>query len=126
MPELQINIAGAGGGYADRLRGRDVMNTDVILVETLDDGMQSGKPSVAFICLVGADRAVIAQTSLRLFQMACAATIGRYGNVTGDAVLAKLQEGVGTLHVSEIQNCPKCRAELPGICKFCYECGEKL
>jgi len=89
MPKLVINVEGKGGAYADRLRGREVIDVEdlggELLLETLDGGMQSGAPSVVFLLLVDVPTvaayrkpqrlAIIAQTSLKLFQVAAATTL---------------------------------------------------
>ena len=52
-----------------------------IQVCTLDGGMTSGNPSVAIRIDLPDGSVVVAETSVRLFQMAAAAMRGKYGDV---------------------------------------------
>jgi hypothetical protein len=96
-----------------------------IRVETLDHGMQTGKPSIAFI-LEFPDMVVVAETSVKLFQLACYATLSRYGDLTAGAVSGKLDKGTAHLTFSSVSKCPSCSREIPSSCKYCMECGAKL
>lgn len=53
-----------------------------IQIAAVEGGMQSGAPSVAIRIDLPDGRIVVAETSLRLFQMAAAALLGRFGDVT--------------------------------------------
>lgn len=53
-----------------------------IQIGALEAGMVSGAPSVAIRIDLPDGRIVVAETSLRLFQMANAALLGRFGDVT--------------------------------------------
>lgn len=53
-----------------------------IQIAALSGGMSSGAPSVAIRIDLPDGRIVVAETSLRLFQMANAALLGRFGDVT--------------------------------------------
>lgn len=53
-----------------------------IQIGALEAGMTSGRPSVAIRIDLPDGRIVVAETSLRLFQMANAALLGRFGDVT--------------------------------------------
>ena len=53
-----------------------------IQIGALEGGMVGGRPSVAIRIDLPDGRIVVAETSLRLFQMANAALRGRFGDVT--------------------------------------------
>lgn len=53
-----------------------------IQIGALEGGMRGGAPSVAIRLDLPDGRIVVAETSLRLFQMANAALVGRFGDVT--------------------------------------------
>lgn len=53
-----------------------------IQIGALEGGMVGGRPSVAIRIDLPDGRIVVAETSLRLFQMANAALLGRFGDVT--------------------------------------------
>ncbi len=53
-----------------------------IQIGALQGGMVGGRPSVAIRIDLPDGRIVVAETSLRLFQMANAALLGRFGDVT--------------------------------------------
>lgn len=55
------------------------LNSD-ITVGALDNGMSSGKPSVAFMFTLPDGNTVIAETSLALFQMAAKAFTAKFGD----------------------------------------------
>jgi hypothetical protein len=132
MPQLEINVEGDGGAYAEVFKRctRHVHLPDglSIRMETLDHGMTSGKPSVAIILeLPAEDCVVIAQTSVRLFQMAAHATLAKYGDLTDGAVLGTFQAGgEANLTLSDAVACPKCYGLVPDSCQFCPNCGAKL
>jgi hypothetical protein len=104
MPEMNISIIGIGGEFADifaKYRTVELPHDIPIRVETLDGGMQGGKPSVGFIIeLPDENIVVLAQTSVRLFQMAAWATFAKYGDLTEGAKLSKLAQDwtTGTIH----------------------------
>jgi hypothetical protein len=132
MPSMEIKTDGAGGEYGDvfqRQRGVIEMPHDVpIRIETLDHGMQSGAPSLAFIIeLPQIGRVVLAQTSVKLFQMCAAATLAKYGDQTQGAILGTFDlGGAAELLLSSAEECPGCRRQIPGSSKFCPECGVRL
>ncbi len=53
-----------------------------IQIGALEGGMRGGAPSVAIRFDLPDGRIVVAETSLKLFQMANAALLGRFGDVT--------------------------------------------
>lgn len=131
MPEMRVYTGGSGGHYADilnraRRQGKFVELEKPILIETLDHGMQSGAPSVAMVLELPGGGVVLAETSLKLFQFAAYATMAKYGDVTGGALSGKIDRGEARLEFSGIEKCPSCHTEIPGSCKFCMECGQKL
>jgi hypothetical protein len=154
MPKLAINVEGKGGAYADRLRDREVIDVEALggelLLEVLDAGMESGNPSVGIMTLVDVPDtpasfsrgtapsayaashprrlAVIAQTSLRLFQIAAAATLAKYGDRTGGGLIAAFDPAgkKAELTVSEEMKCPACGKRIPSSCRYCFDCGVKL
>jgi hypothetical protein len=149
MPNLIVNVEGKGGAFSDRIAGRQVVDVDALagelMIETLDGGMQSGKPSVAIIVLVdvagrivgsretGVGRdgvhklAIIAQTSVKLFQVAAAAMLAKYGDMTqGGLTGAFSPGGKAELYMSEETSCPKCNKRIPSHCRYCFNCGAKL
>ena len=128
---MQIEIDGQGGKYAELLqrykaRGGLIKAPDEvpIRVETLDHGMQSGAPSIVFLIeLPDRGQIIFAETSLKLFQMAAAVTLARYGDATEGAALGRLHEGKFELTLSAPAECAGCHSQIPGSCKFCPECG---
>jgi zinc-ribbon domain len=140
--KLEINVEGKGGAYSGRIRGRRIIDVDALggemMIETLDQGMQSGAASVAVIISVDApgngiggasvDRmAIIAQTSLKLFQVAAAATLAKYGDATQGALIGAFTPGgAAELHMSQEIACPSCGKRIPSSCRFCFNCGAKL
>jgi hypothetical protein len=143
MPKLVINVEGKGGAYAHRLRGREVIDAEALggelLLEVLDGGMQSGGASVGIMVLVDMPAsavfayqrprrlAVIAQTSLKLFQIAAAATLAKYGDRTGNALIGAFTPGgTAEMTVSEETQCPACSKRIPSSCRYCFNCGAKL
>jgi hypothetical protein len=132
MPLMEIQVEGTGGKYAEvfrRQRGMIEMPHDIpIRVETLDRGMESGAPSLAFILeLPQIGKVVVAQTSLKLFQMCAAATLAKYGDQTQGALMGTFDlGGKAEFLLSSAAECPGCRRQIPGSCKFCPECGVRL
>lgn len=137
MPQLQIVVEGTGGAFQELLKTSNVIWVEEpILMETLDGGMQSGAPSIGIMLVVSPAQmaskvpnkptVVIGQTSLRLFQAACAATLSKYGNVTGNAQMGLLAGGTAHLTFSNAVACPACKRDIPGSCRYCPECGVKL
>lgn len=131
MPQLNINVEGEGGAYEEVFAGRrriDLPDNIPIRIETLDGGMQGGKPSVGIIIELPAERAVVlAQTSVKLFQMAAFAMLSKYGDMTNGAVLGSfVAGGTAELTLSDAVNCTKCTRKIPSSCKFCPECGARL
>jgi len=131
VPQMVIRVEGQGGAFADVLhqyRRITEMPHDVpIRVETLDHGMESGAPSVAFIIeLPELRRCIVAETSLKLFQLAAAATFARYGDMTGGSFMGVLEKGSFRLNLSAPVDCPACKQTVPGSCKFCPHCGAAL
>jgi hypothetical protein len=95
---MEIQIEGTGGKYADVLRRYrrvlEVPDSVPLHLETLDHGMQSGAPSIALIIEVPAiPEVVVAQTSLKLFQLCAAATFSKYGDQTGGAYMGNFSLG---------------------------------
>lgn len=129
MPELQISVEGTGGAYAEVFRNRRTIEATDIYVETLDRGMSSGAPSIAFIIpLPGlmSSTVVLAQTSLKLFQIAAAATLAKYGDMTGGSLRAYFDASKAELHCSPLAKCPKCEREIMSDSRFCQFCGVRL
>jgi len=141
MPKLEINVEGKGGAYTDRLRKCEQI-VDVeeaggeLLLEVLDAGMQSGEPSVGFIVIADMPLrpgrllrlGVIAQTSLKLFQIAAATTLAKYGDRTGGGLIGAFDPHgkLAELTVSEQAQCPACGKRIPSSCRYCFNCGAKL
>jgi hypothetical protein len=127
--KLEVNVEGRGGAFADRLRGCRIVDAKdgEMLIEVVDNGMQSGAPSVAIMMLTGG-QAVIAQTSLKLFQVAAAATLEKYGDLTGGALTGFLDTASGTADIqfSEAVKCLHCGREIPGDYTYCPHCGTIL
>jgi len=97
-------------------------------LETLDHGMQSGAPSIAMIIEVPTiHEVVVAQTSVKLFQLCAMTTLSKYGDQTDGAMTGKLDVGgKAELTFSRIEKCTGCGREIPGSCKFCPEWGVRL
>lgn len=142
MPKLEINVEGKGGAYADRLRGRETIDVEALggelLLEVLEGGMQSGAASVGIMVLLDLPNrtavgwkprpvTILAQTSLKLFQIAAAATLAKYGDMTGNALIAAFTPGgTAEMTVSEEAQCPACEKRIPSSCRYCFDCGSKL
>ena len=141
MPKLVINVEGKGGAYADRLRKcEQILDVEEaggeLYLEVLDGGMQSGEPSISFIIIAEIPLrvgkllrlGVIAQTSLKLFQVAAAATLAKYGDRTGGGFIGAFDQGgkKAELTLSEETQCPACRKRIPSSCRYCFNCGAKL
>lgn len=134
MPEMSIVLDGAGGAYAEVFRRRRMVEVpdDVpIRLETLDGGMQGGKPSIAFIIELPTEGIVVlAQTSLKLFQLVAAATLGKYGDCTGGG--GKLRatfdaaRGPQDIQYFDMEPCPTCKKTIPKPANFCPACGVNL
>jgi hypothetical protein len=74
----------AGDGAFEFLKDKSIRQQGTgtpIRVATLDQGMQSGNPSVAIAIELADGSYAVAQTSVRLFQQAAAAMTGKYGLV---------------------------------------------
>jgi hypothetical protein len=131
MPGMVINVEGEGGAYETifkRYRNTVELPHDIpVRVETLDNGMTSGAPSIGFIIeLPKPGLVVIAQTSVKLFQMCAFVTLSKYGDLTEGSVLGTFtQGGTANLTLSTAAACPACNRQIPGSCKFCPECGAK-
>lgn len=67
---------------ADRLTWLTENEREPIQIGALEGGMIDGRPSVAIRIDLPDGRIVVAETSLRLFQVANAALLGRFGDVT--------------------------------------------
>ena len=130
MPELRVEISGKGGAFADKLRGKRIIEpekSEPVMVETLDAGMTSGAPSVSIMVEISGGRVVLAQTSVKLFQMAAYAMLSRYGDLTEGGVLGHfVQGGKAELTLSPTVNCKGCNKPIPSSCNYCFHCGEKL
>jgi hypothetical protein len=119
------------------VRGREGIDVEALggelLLEVLDHGMESGAPSVTIMVLVDVPGlpvrrlAVAAQTSLKLFQVAAATTLAKYGDLTHGALLGAFTPGGNAeLTLSEEVQCPACRKRIPSSCRYCFNCGAKL
>ena len=132
MPKMEIQIEGTGGKYAHILRRYrrilEVPENIPLRLETLDHGMQSGAPSIAMVIEVPAvHEVVLAQTSVKLFQLCAAATLAKYGDQTQGAMAGKFDlGGKAELTFSRIEKCAGCGRDISGSCKFCPECGVRL
>lgn len=69
-------------GKTDRVTWLNDDDDPPIQIGALEGGMVSGRPSVAIRIDLPDGRIVVAETSLRLFQVANAALLGRFGDVT--------------------------------------------
>jgi len=125
-----IRTEGQGGAFADvlaRYRVVELPHDRPINIETLDGGMSDGAASVAFIFELPGERiAVLAQTSLKLFQMAAAATLAKYGDVTGGGYRAYIDGNTAKLHMESLANCPRCDRDIFASSRYCQHCGSKL
>jgi hypothetical protein len=95
---------------------------------TLDHGMASGRPSVAVFVdffRLGRKETVVAQTSVKLFQLAAAAMLGKYGDQTGTAFASHFSQDTAKITFSEEIKCHECGAGIPSHFKHCHECGVK-
>jgi len=132
MPTMEIQADGKCGHYGELLRRYPrvlELRQDIpIRVETLEGGMQTGKPSIAFIIeLPQIGEVVLAQTSVKLFQMCAFVTFANYGDQTEGAVLGTfMRGGTAKLTLSSAAECPACHRQIPSSCKFCPECGGRL
>lgn len=129
MPGMRIVITGEGGAFKDEFRHHSAIISEAdVGLETLDQGMTSGAPSVAlFVEIPEQAVVVVAQTSVKLFQMAAAAMYGKYGDLTEGAFTATFEPGKGkaTFSMTEAKTCWCCDTVVPKT-KHCMECGAAL
>lgn len=78
---LDIKIDAEGDGAWPDLDKATARRGVLTHVSALPAGMVGGRPSVAFRIKLEDGTEVFAETSMRLFQMAAAAFLGRYGIV---------------------------------------------
>lgn len=78
---IPLRIILEGDNCWPDLKDKEPILTDLVAVAALPSGMTSGKPSVAVRIDLPDGRAVIAQTSMRLFLMAARAFRARFGDV---------------------------------------------
>lgn len=79
-----MRIVLEGDGAFPEIVGREMIRVEDFAVTALEGGMSSGRPSVAFFIELPDGRVVMAETSMRLFQMAAAAFRAKYGDVLAD------------------------------------------
>ena len=77
MTRLDINLEGDGAfaEFKDRIKHKGV----IVGVATLDAGMTSGLPSIAFAIQLENGEMVFAETSVKMFLLAAAVVGGKYG-----------------------------------------------
>src|SRR5262245_29180425 len=83
MPELRIVLDGEGA-FPELADASKVIHIQDFAVTALEAGMESGRPSVAFIFELPDGKVVFAETSMRLFQLAAQAFKTKYGDVNAD------------------------------------------
>ena len=69
--------------------------------------------------------AVLAPTSVKLFQFVAGATYGRYGDMTGGGRVGLISENRAALTFSPSVGYPNCVREIPISTRFCPECGTR-
>jgi len=93
-------------------------NVDVtpLHIETFNGGLASGVPSAGLIIELPPERraAVLAQTSVKLFQLAAGATYVRYGDMTWGGRVGLISENRAALIFSPAVGYPNCVREIPG------------
>ena len=97
MTELKIylELDGKLGEIAPDVRPDQLKSGQILAIGTLPGGMSSGKPSVGLTIRVEDGSVVFAETSLKNLQMACAAFIGKFGDVTdGETTIRVTAEGL--------------------------------
>lgn len=77
--KLDLNGDAAWVDIKDRIIEADY--DELIRVATLDKGMKSGAPSVMIAIKMPDGKWVMGQVSVRVFQQAAAAMVGKYGYV---------------------------------------------
>ncbi len=88
MMDVKIILDGDGAFeyLQDEVENGKIKHGMLEAVSARPEGMQpSGLPSVSFLIKLDDGTHVFAETSLKLFQMAAAGFMGRYGDVTGQA-----------------------------------------
>ena len=121
MPLMEIKIDGTGGKYAHILRRYrrllEVPESIPLRLEPLDHGMRSGAPSIALIIEVPTIREVIlAQTSVKLFQLSAMATLSKSGDQTDGAFTGTLDlSGWAELVFSRIAKCTGPSRQIPAL-----------
>jgi len=94
----------------------ETLDATPLRIETLDGGLASGGPSVGLIIELPPERraAVLAQTSVKLFQLAAGTTHVRYGDMTGGGRVGLISENRAALTFSPAVGYPNCVREIPG------------
>lgn len=87
MHRVVINVDGKDGALSRFAEGKEVVHlsndSPPIHIVTLDHGMTSGLPSAAIAIDTGHGKVIVVEISVKLFQMAAAAMLGKYGDLTG-------------------------------------------
>ncbi len=85
-------------------------------IETLNGGLARGVPSVGLIIELPPERraAVLAQTSVNVFQLVAGATYVRYGDMTGGGRVGLISENRAAPTFSPAVGYPNCVREIPG------------
>lgn len=149
MPEMRVDVDSGDAKYDEGKYGHIIRRHPVLLlphespiyITTKLHGMTSGAPTVAFIMEFAKEKLVVmAETSLKLFQLAACATYGAHGDATEGAMMGHMLEGMTDLGNSQrstggrtfkmelscVVKCPKCHDDIPGSCRYCPWCGNKL
>lgn len=80
MPVLEIYLNAEG--LLENVKEKDLIHLETpITVAALEAGMESGRPSVAFVFDLPDGKTVLAETSMLLFQAAARAFAARFGDL---------------------------------------------
>lgn len=84
MPTMSIILDGDGAwpDLKEKIGTEQVIEAEVNAVAALNQGMQTGLPSVCLRINLPDGRVVLAQTSMRLWNAATRAFIGRFGSLS--------------------------------------------
>ncbi|HEX8090031.1 MAG TPA: hypothetical protein VF762_14315 [Blastocatellia bacterium] len=98
MPELIIRLDREDGNFSDVALGKKLIHvTNPIHLTAARAGMSSGRASVALGFVVGGNKFVLAETSLKLFLTGAAALAGKFPEEARDIPFFAQAEGNGKL-----------------------------
>ncbi|MGA9769138.1 MAG: hypothetical protein WBV94_08865 [Blastocatellia bacterium] len=95
MPEMVIRLEDEDGAFRDVAFGKKVINVkNAIYLTALSGGMSSGKASVAMGFVVGGNKFILAETSLKLFLLGAAAVAAKFPDEAQEIPFYAQSQGV--------------------------------